>query len=201
MEDTERTFRSLEKITHLHLPKWLSALARGRTPRGCCRLIKGQLPWAGLLQRDGSEVSLGRKRSCFGSTNVPPTNTPLLLQGWPLLPPWPRLGHHFVFHFTAAAENSCLDSSPHLTRPSYLPGCPLLFQRVGLNNINASLRIESHACRLRSTRGRAGTNESLLHIFKENAFSNQIFDDFNFPLWASSGIIIPFMWTKVHWLH
>lgn len=46
----------------------------------------------------------------------------------------------------------------------------------------------------------SGWIKSMLHIFKENAYLNQIFDEFNFPLWASSGIIISFMWKKVHWL-
>lgn len=94
--------------------------------------------WSNLLQQEGSEVSLRRKLSGFSSANGPRTHTPLLLRGWPLLPRLPCFQRCFVFHFRAAAKDSCLG----FTCPSYLPRPrgenPLLFQRLGLNNINDS---------------------------------------------------------------
>lgn len=83
--------------------------------------------WSNLLQQEGSEVSLWRKLSGFSSTNGPWTHTPLLLRGWPLLPQLPCFQHCFVFHFRAAAKNSCLGFYMSFLPPSVLrsvlPSC------------------------------------------------------------------------------
>lgn len=150
----ERMFLSLGENYSSSSPQVAVSLAQGHTLRGCRQLIKGQLPRSNLLQQDGSEVSLRRKLSCSSSANVPQTSTPA--------PPrltfassLPCFRHCFLFHFRAAAENSCLDSWLYFARPSHLPlrkeAYLLLFQRVGLNHINDSFGIESQTCPLQST--------------------------------------------------
>lgn len=131
------TFQSLRKITHLHLPKWLSALAQGRTPRGCCRVIKGQLPWfrpppAGWVRgvpRTEIELLQFHKRAPDRHPSAPPRLT-LASSGLCLallLIPFQSSCRESLFRLLTLRDT---------TPPSSLP---LLFRRVGGEACKVSL--------------------------------------------------------------
>lgn len=180
----ERVFLSLGENYSSSSPRVAVSLAQAHTPRGCCRWIKGQMlcptpPARRVRGVSWTEIGFLSFHKCTW------TNTPLLPRGQPLLPQLLCFPPCFLFHFRTAAENSCLDPLPNFICPSYLllrEVCPFFSRGWELNNINYSFGIESPTCPLIAPLAKDGMNQSTPHIFKENAYSSQIFDDFYFPL-------------------
>lgn len=101
------------KMTHLHIPEWLSVLVQGLSPGGCHLLIQGQLLWPSLPSKRGSEVSLGRKLSCSSPSSGPQTHTLCPSEADLCLLGCLALGSVFSFPVRAAAENSCWGLLPY----------------------------------------------------------------------------------------
>ena len=166
-------------MTHLHLPRGCHLEDVTRCSKTSCCGPASSHRVAQRCPSDGNWVAW--------MAQAAPDPHPSAPRGWPLPPRLPCFGQ-CVF---IPSESSCREFPFRFTTLPRLFFLTPTAKRNGSSSFWGGVGIKPYKLFLRHwepswpsayhPRQRMETHQSILHIFKENASSNQFFDDFNFP--------------------